>query len=174
MKTDRYFEFLYTKGFSDDKYVSLARYLHTLPFEWRIDMDKNRMYDGLAMRTEFDDDDSPDDVYSKLDGNICTMLEFFVGFSYRLVRDMFGDEDISVEELVKIMLTSLNIFICDDDWTGVECEDKIEDAFDIWINGDYDDYGDGNIFTFKEEKPELNEVHMWMQASWWWNENYGW
>lgn len=168
MKKDRYFEFLYTKGFSDDKYRSLARYLHSLPFEWRIDMDKNRMYDGLAMRTEFDDDDSLDSVYSQLDGNKCTMLEFFVGFAHRLVRDMFGSEDISVQELVEVMLTSLDIFYQDVN------EPEIEDILNDWIDGEYDDYGRGNIFSFRKKQRGLNKIHMWMQASWWWNENHAW
>lgn len=166
MKKDRYFEFLYTKGFSDDKYRSLALYLHSIPFEWRIDMDKNRMYDGLAMRIEFDNERSDPSLYSSLEGNECTMLEFFVGFAFRLVRDMFGDEDISVEELVEVMLTSLDIFYEEFN------EDEVKDILDDWIDGEYDDYGKGNIFSFEEKQDHLNEVHMWMQASWWWNENY--
>lgn len=166
MKKNRYFEFLLSKGFSDDKYRSLALYLHTIPFEWRIDMDKNRMYDGLAMRREFDDERSDPSLYSSLEGNGCTMLEFFVGFAWRLVRDMFGDEDISVEELVEVMLTSLDIFYEEFD------EVLVRDILDDWIDGDYDDYGHGNIFSFEEKQEHLNEIHMWMQASWWWNENY--
>ena len=166
MRKNRYFEFLYTKGFSDDKYRSLALYLHSIPFEWRIDMDKNRMYDGLAMRIEFDYERSDPSLYSSLEGNECTMLEFFVGFAFRLVRDMFGDEDISVEELVEVMLTSLDIFYEEFD------EDEVKDILDDWIDGDYDDYGKGNIFSFEEKKDHLNEVHMWMQASWWFGEMY--
>ena len=172
MKKDRYFEFLFSKGFSDDKYRSLALYLHSIPFEWRIDMDKNRMYDGLAMRREFDDERSDPSLYSSLEGNECTMLEFFVGFAWRLVRDMFGDEDISVEELVEVMLTSLDIFY-ENDEIDQDTDIIISDALNDWIYGEYDDYGHGNIFSFEEKQDHLNEIHMWMQASWWWNENYG-
>lgn len=172
MKRNRYLEFLYEIGFDDDKHWSLAEYLHSKPYRWRLEMDGNRKWDGLDMRVIFDKERHSPAFYSHLEDHECTMLEFFVGFAYRLVRDMFGDEDIDIPTILRTMFSNLEIFIEDDDWSGVECEDQVDDALDIWIKGDYNNYGDGNIFRFKKKHRSLWTVHMWVQASWWYGEEY--
>ena len=171
MLKNRYFEFLYEKGFSDDKHKSLALYLHQIPYECHLEMDEGRKYDGYVMRTIFDKDKHSTSFYSPLDGGACTMLEFFVGFAYRLVRDMYGDELITVETLVEEMLTSLDIFISDDEWSE-DCEKDVDDKIADWVYGEYNNHGEGNIFRFKKAKAGLRRVHMWMQASWWYGEEY--
>lgn len=171
MKTDRYFEFLYDTGFDDDRHKEIARYLHSRPYEWRLDMDENRKWDGIEMRMIFDNERHSPAFYSSIEDSKCTMLEFFVGFAYRLVRDMFGDEEINTHTLVEIMLSSLDIFIDDDDWEEGD-EEEVDECLKVWVNGDYNNYGEGNIFRFTSKHKSLWNIHMWMQASWWYNEEF--
>lgn len=187
MENDEYFDFLYDMGFKDNMHRSLARYLHDTAFIWSLERDENRMYDGLAMRREFDDkvygqrfdfklDHSKNfDIYSKLYDNTCTNLEFFVGFAHRLVREMFEMGDISVPELVHRMLDNLDIWVYDDDndFQDDYVIDDINDKLDIWRDRRYYETGShGNIFTVFDPPKPLQYVEMWVQASWWYNENF--
>lgn len=180
-----YFEFLYKTGFDDDEHRALAGYLHTIPFDWFNAMDENRMYDGLAMRREFDesitgkrfnmrlDKDRDLDIYSKLKDNACTMLEFFVGFAFRLSRDMYSN--IQPCELVEMWLRNLDIWRFDDyeDYGDDEIMDEIDECLDIWVKCEYDRHGNGGLFRLFDPPEDLYDVEMWVQASWWYDEVYG-
>ena len=171
-----YFEFLYEMGFNDYKHYELARYLYSLPFEWSNPRDENRMYDGIAMRREFEEEDRLGvtiDISTVLEGEACTMLEFFIGFAYRLVRDMFNDGDITVPELIKKMFFNLDIWDRDDDeWIPSSDEDVIDDRLERWVIRDYDYFGEGGLFIVPDAEEDLRHVEMWVQASWWYNFYY--
>ena len=102
------------------------------------------------------------------------MLEFFVGFAWRLARDMFSD--ISCPELVKAMLRNLEIWECDDEYFEDEEEedvtDEIDESLDIWVSCEYNRHGEGGIFPLSRPPEDLREVEMWVQASWWYAENF--
>lgn len=184
-KKNDYFEFLYETGFADGDHRELALYLNKRPFEWSLDADENRMDDGLAMRREFEDVADKDncrydgryeayDISDVLDGGSCTMLEFFVGFAYRLVRDLFSDNVVSVHEVVERMLKNLDIWKYDDEYFDStqqeEVEEYIDEKLDDWIDREYDfDGSRGGIFVIPECRDDLAETEMWVQASWWYN-----
>lgn len=184
-KKNDYFEFLYDMGFADGDHRELALYLNSIPFEWSLDADENRMHDGLAMRREFVDIADENnlrydgrhekfDISDVLEGDCCTMLEFFVGFAYRLIRDMFSDELISVRELVEKMLRNLDIWKYDDEYFDSiekeEVEEYIDEKLDDWIDRNYDfDGSRGGIFVIPECRDDLAKTEMWIQASWWYN-----
>lgn len=180
-KVLNYFEFLYRIGFDDSSHRELAGYLNSIPYEYLLDNDENRMYDGTAMRREFEDFANGNterfgdriggasvDISTAPDGSACTMLEFLVGFAYRLCRDMFND--IKISEVVERMLEGLDIWkFVDEEWC-VEVEDRIEDALDIFLDRDYSyDGSDGNIFVVPDCEDDLRDVELWIQASWWYN-----
>ena len=177
MRQDRkaldYFSFLYNFGFDDEDHYNLARYLHTLPYRWTLQRDENRMYDGLNMRREYED------YLAGRDGDIpgeeeeCSMLEFFVGFSHRLVRDMMSDEDFDRKELLGIMLNNIDIWRWDDSRWNKKAESDIKEAIDIWVDLDYNKHGEGGLFPIAEPYDDLREVDMWVQASWWYEWNFG-
>lgn len=174
MQRDRYFEFLYDVGFDDDDHVKLAGYLHSIPFSWTLRMDENRLYDGVAMRREFEDATGYDAYRYLRDGiNECTMLEFFVGFAHRLCRDMF--EDISDSELVGEMLENLGVWFYDDeeDFENGDILESISDCLHDWVARKYSADGEGGIFPLRDAPEDLRGVEMWTQASWWYNENFG-
>lgn len=173
----RYFDYLYETGFQDDKHKKLALYLFSIPYEWTLDMDENRMWDGIEMRREFEELCKVDrhyDIETCLSGGACTMLEFFVGFAYRLVRDMFSHDlfDMSfVPRLIQMWLENLDIWEGWDDKDYDEAnEDLMQDKLDDWIELRYDyDGRRGGIFVINDPKEDLNETEMWVQASWWYN-----
>lgn len=163
---NKYFKFLYDCGFSDDDHMKLARYLHSIPFNWTNDFDGNRAYDGLAMRREYD---KPITDVNKA----CSMLEFFVGFAWRLNRDMVGE--ISCTEWVGIMFDNLDILRFTDKQFGSSAKEDLNEILDDWVSCRYGSDGLGGLFPL-EYPPmgeDLRDVDMWVQASWWYNENYG-
>ena len=167
-----YFNYLYNFGFDDDQHHELALYLHSLDFAWSMERDENRMYDGLNMRREYEDylagreGDIPDEDIP------CSMLEFFVGFSHRLVRDMFGDEDFDRKELLGIMLGNLDIWRFDDSSWDKNAETEVTEILDIWEHREYNKHGEGSLFPMAYPDDDLREVDMWVQASWWYSENF--
>lgn len=171
---ENYLEYLYKFGFEDDRHWRLARYLHSLPFDWKLDRDENRMYDGLDMRKEFEED-TGDTAYVNDEWGVdsCTMLEFFVGFAHRLSRDMFTEID--CQGLVSAMLDNLGMWeyddikMCDEDMVPTTYFDEIMD--DLSHNR-YSADGEGGLFPLKEPFDDMRKVEMWRQASWWYNENY--
>ena len=143
-------------------------------------MDENRMYDGLAMRREFrcwstgkrfnfgpyQEDLS---LYSKLEGNACTLLEFFTGFAHRIDRDMLCMDDQGEDGAkvwLKIIFENLGLWRFDG-----ELMDKDKDAIDgylsCWVNLDYDYNGDGGLFPLVRAPGDMRKTDMWVQASWW-------
>ena len=173
----RYLDYLYEIGFSDDVHHKLAEYLFSIPYEWSLNMDENRMWDGIEMRREFEElckDDRHYDIDTCLDGSACTMLEFFVGFAYRLCRDMFNHDILDMEfvpKLIQMWLENLDIWDGLDDHDYDEGnEDLIGDKLDDWIELRYDyDGRRGGIFVIDNPPDDLNETEMWVQASWWYN-----
>lgn len=178
----RYFDFLYKVGFDDSYHKELAGYLNSIPYEYLLDRDENRMYDGMDMRREFMDLAKGDERWifkfgksavdsdSVIEGGACTMLEFLVGFAYRLTRDMFNDGDLNTSDLVKIMLEGMDIWQYDDSEWSVVAEDRVEDALDIFMDREYEyDGSNGNIFVIPGCNDDLREVELWVQASWWYN-----
>jgi hypothetical protein len=180
---DRYFEYLVDFG-GLEEHRGLAGYLHTRPFEWTLEMDENRMYDGLAMRREFrcwstgkrfnfgpyQEDLS---LYSKLEGNACTLLEFFTGFAHRIDRDMLCMDDQGEDGAkvwLRILLENLGLWRFDGELTDKD-KDAIDDYIYRWVNLDYDRFCNGGLFPVKNIKKDMRKVDMWVQASWWANEN---
>lgn len=170
---DRYFEFLYELGFGDDRHYGLAGYLHSIPFRWSFRRDENRVYDGSHMRREFEEEEGEDATrYFDMNDDECSMLEFFVGFAYRLCRDMF--ENISCQEFVEAMLSNLGLWDYDDDndFSDGDVLEDISEALDDWVDRKYSYNGEGGLFPLVDAPENLRGVEMWTQASWWYNENY--
>lgn len=177
---DKYLDFLYKKGFIDDAHRELARYLHTIPFKWTLERDENRMYDGLAMRREYREystgsrfdfgSDTTEDfsIYSKLKDNACTMLEFFIGFAWRLERDMIGDSDKGERTTIWVesMLKNLDIWKYDGHIKESEY-DEIDKKLNVWVKRCYKENGEGGLFFVPNAKQNMRFVEMWIQASWW-------
>ena len=45
-----YFNFLYDLAFTSEDYISLAKLLHNMDFEWVLRLDENRADDGIEIR----------------------------------------------------------------------------------------------------------------------------
>lgn len=174
-KKNDYFEFLYDFGFSDDEHINLARYLHSICFDWTNKRDENRMYDGLCMRKEFIEvyDEDPSDIPE----DSCTMLEFFVGFAWRLERDMIGDADKGdrTKVWVKSMLDNLDIWKFDDEefeTRGGSVYLDIDEFITNWVELKYSADGNGGIFYIENFDGDLRDVEIWNQASFWYTKYF--
>lgn len=173
----KYLDYLYETAFGGlDNYKELAGLLFSIPYEWTLDMDENRMYDGIEMRREFEElckNDSNYDINTCLNGGACMMLEFFVGFAHRLVRDMFDHGIMTVPDLIKIWFINLDIWRFSDSNWGDKDDEIVQDHLDYWIDLDYDYDGfNGGLFEMSDPPDDLRETEMWVQASWWYNEKY--
>ena len=54
-----------------------------------------------------------------------------------------------------------------------KAESDIKEAIDIWVNLEYIKHGEGGLFPIAEPYDDLREVDMWVQASWWYEWNFG-
>ena len=181
-----YFDYLYSIGFDDDgDHERLARLLFEIPYEWENDRDENRMWDGVEMRREYEEVckiDRSYDISRCLNGDACTMLEFFVGFAYRLVRDMFNHDifDMSyIPKLIKMWFDEDHLDIwrfvneeMDEDEEGVS--EAVVDQLDIWVHCNYEYDGScGGLFIIRDPEEDIRYTEMWVQASWWYNDFTG-
>ena len=76
-------------------------------------------------------------------------------------------------ELDMLKTRGFDIWRWDDSRWNKKAESDIKEAIDIWVDLDYNKHGEGGLFPIAEPYDDLREVDMWVQASWWYEWNFG-
>ena len=166
-----YFEWLLDKicdkSHPKDKFRSLLENLWTREYYPIIFLDKNRVSDGLTLRTEFNNLKrvpignklSPDELSQP-----CTVLEALTALCIRIERDILCD-DIGDRTSVWFWTIMENMELDVMDERRYD-EYYVNTVIDKFLNRHYGPNGEGGPFYIPYSMKDLREVELWMQAMW--------
>ena len=155
-------------GGSLDDFSELFEYLLNKDFEWLLERDQNRAFDGIKLR----------DIYMKQGGSLnhkwsekqCSVLEMLIGLSIRMETDITGEpDDDHPERWFWTMLKNLGIDDENDDNFDLNYVDRI---IDIWLKRRFREDGFGSIFPLEHAENDQREIEIWNQMNNFLNENY--
>lgn len=182
---DEYFTWLVDKirlrGTRGEEHSKLLRYLFGYDFYWMIPNDENRAMDGLNLRSRFimrNRSDINGDCRLPVGEIPCSVLEMLVALAERMERDVLSgqfDED-STSRWFWIMIKNLGLF---DQTNENFVEEYVDCVMKLWLNREYNEFGDGNIFnfhtTFQNQKVvnyQISGMEIWSQMQKWCIENF--
>lgn len=166
-----YFEWLLDRicdhSHPKEKFRSLLETLWMREYYPIIFLDKNRVSDGLTLRTEFNslrripagNKLSPDELSQP-----CTVLEALIALSVRIERDILCD-DIGDRTSVWFwtMMENMELDVMDERRYD---EYYVNTVVDKFLNRHYGPNGEGGPFYIPYSMKDLREVELWMQAMW--------
>ena len=157
----------------DDKtsYSMLLHYLDSIDFTYILEMDENRMEDGLDLRYRFGYEMGyPADVIEKnLNDRACSILEMMVALSIRCEEGFMDNlvEGNRTGEWFWNMIENLGL----DTMTNLYFDEKyVDDVIQRFLNRDYEPNGKGGLFTVKKSKSDMRDVEIWCQMMWYLDE----
>lgn len=159
-----YFDWLIEKtGKRSRRYSQLLDHLFYTEFTYILEMDENRLVDGLDLRyrfmTENDCQIENDYLYAP-----CSVLEVMVALSIRcedqfMSDDYYGDR---TETWFWDMVASLGLGgMTDGRYDGAYVDDVLTDFLER--NYEYD--GKGGLFTIRKPKQDMRSVEIWYQMN---------
>ena len=151
-------------------YKKLLKYLYDREFTYSLEMDQNRAEDGTDLRWKYVYDHRRNGaIISYLDDGPCSILEMMVALAIRCEEHIMDDPELGdrtgqwfwvmVENLGLISMTDNNF-----DERYVEC------VIDRFLNREYEDNGEGGLFTVKNCRVDLRTVEIWYQMCWYLDE----
>ena len=147
------------------EYKGLLHYLHSIAFEWVVEYDENRMWDGRMLRDKFMMSDlyNPTELLTfKNDG--ASVLEVLIAISIRMdfaLADI-GEQNNSIWFWELIGNLGLDIYK-DDVFCRLDSWIDIEETIDIFMSREYDYNGYGGLFPLKNAKEDQRVVELWYQ-----------
>lgn len=158
-----YFEWLYYEVRGDKKRPSCKRLLvalHNLEFIYYIENDENRAYDGKSLRWRYVYDGGDSDILKWEES--CTVLEMLIALSFNMASITDGDDE-HVYYWFWDMIANLNLdHMNDRNFNKIDFNEIIH----VFLNREYDNRGNGNIFTFVGEIEDLKMQEIWTQMCW--------
>lgn len=169
-----YFRWLMDRIDGPRNHLTLLSYLYSYPFEAVLQMDENRISDGLCLRTLYTEETGSYIEYEKQ--NEVYILEILIGLAVRLESDVMHDDDIGDRTgyWFWIFLDNLGLSEFDDRCFEYESGDiygKIDRILDKFIQREYERDGSGGIFPLKNPKNDQRKVEIWYQMHAWLGEN---
>lgn len=150
-------------------YSLLLKELHSIPFTWGIDMDKNRATDGERLRWEYMNENSIADIFYR-EGVQCSVLEMMIGLSERCDTDIMGEAgENHVAEWFWIMVENLNLSCCTDDNFSPE---YVRQQIEIWLDRLFKKNGSGSPFPRQNTRTDQRKVEIWQQMCGYLSENF--
>lgn len=172
-----YFEWIYRlvsgEGYSPNlSYRKLLNRLHTIDFVYIIPMDGNRAEDGMDLRYRFGYENGIESplIATYLDCRPCSVLEMMAALSLRLEEQIMDDPDIGnrTGQWFWNMVENLGLGSMYDAEFDRDYVDYIIRKF---MERDYEQNGEGGLFTVKNCRRDLRGVEIWYQACWYLNES---
>lgn len=161
-------------------YIYLSRLLHTIPFEWSVRNDDNRIADALEIRNSYIEETGISKSIFK-DEDV-SVLEILVGIIFRMMYVMYGEtrgvtpSKLFVELLSNLKLTDYS------DLTFLQTKRPAVIRRDVCTKVDkmlfrrYTKSGLGGLFPLKRisnrTKLDLRKVELWYQMMHYLEENY--
>lgn len=160
-----------------EEYDILVTTMSVMPFTYVVDMDSNRMWDGLYLRNIFYDD------HAAFEGELtqeCSLLEALVGLAYRMSFDVFSDMGKSTADWFWEFMENLGAtFYTDAVLEGrfVDSEEnyrgELIDLLKGFMDRTYKDTRHGNVFKYKRDRKDIKQVELWYQMHYYIEEKYG-
>lgn len=175
---DEYFDWMYdlvcNDKYSKLSYRKLLTHLHKLEFTYIIPMDKNRAGDGTNLRYRFAYERYHNDIHkvmNYLDDGPCSVLEMLIALAIRCEEQIMDDPDIGdrTGQWFWNMLVNLGLGGMSDSKFNEQRTDEIVGKF---LNREYEENGEGGLFTLKHCGYDLRTVEIWYQMLWYLDENY--
>lgn len=174
LKTD-YFEWMMRKvdAFRRNRpsYYRLLEELNNTEFEFIIDMDANRVEDGIDLRYRFAYENDID--YSFISelfyDDRCSILEMMVALAIDCEEHIMYDQEIGdrTPRWFWSMIDSLGLMDYDDAHYN---ERRVKEILSRFIKRKYKPNGEGGLFTLKHPKEDLRTVEIWYQLNWYLDE----
>ena len=137
------------------RYDLLIEELWSTPFRYMTDVDERRVRDArYYIRGRFDEDG----VLDENDVPI-SVFEMILALSYRCEHDVMGSKgDSNFDYWFWIFMENLGLDRYDDRHFNV---DEVDRIIDDWLDGEFDDFGVGSPFRFKEPIREGWKFGIW-------------
>ncbi len=151
-----------------NRYMSLFRTLDDIPFEYVLDRDENREFDGAGLRDDYERE------YSKIyDQEWVSVLEVLIALSIRVDNEYIGDpDDPHPEYFFMEMIGNLGLR----DFRGNELNAKETESVikivEQWLYRTFCKDGHGSPFPVKEDHRDQRNVEIWDQMISYIDENY--
>lgn len=145
-------------------YDQLIHILHLTPFYSSIPMDKNRIEDGLNLRTRYSHQMTKDEPAS--------VLEVMVALAYRCEEEYMADPDYGdrTGEWFFGMIQSLGLAGMDDSRFNLIYTMNILERF---LNREFKPNGEGSLFTVQNSNQDFRKTEIWYQMCWYLDEITG-
>ena len=168
---DKYFNWLYDLVYPYDKSLSdgykntkLLRFLFETPFYSSIEMDDNRISDGIALRYKFGYLYGYDDrtVLIYLDDRECSVLEVMVGLADRCEQQIMSDDAYGdrTSQWFRKMISSLG-------FNGMNNrqfdEMYVSEVITRFLEHEYEPNGRGGLFALSAPSRDMRTVEIWSQ-----------
>ena len=160
-----YFRWLCEWVDANGNYRNLLSCLDSMIFVAVHPMDENRASDGKYMRYVYNDSTGQDSCRGDSD---CTVLEFLIGFSWRLsfdvgnIKEDWGGDQ-GVAPWFWTMLRNLGL----DHFSGAMFDDTdVKSRIDRFMYRNYDEYGQGGLFIVNCPPEDMRDAELWDQANW--------
>jgi len=140
-------------------YWKLLKHLFTKEFVWRIPNDENRAEDGKALRSEFIQDLSIDDIDQDWMDMGCSMLELMIGLGRRLAFEDDSEPHYWFWRLVQ----NLKLDRYRDDVRLLK--KPVDTILERVIFRKYESDGKGGFFPLKNPDEDQRNVELWYQLS---------
>jgi len=129
-----------------------------------MDMDDNRLRDGIELRYRFSDEANiPIRVIDKkLDVDTCSVLEMMVALAIRMEDSVLGDPDYGDRTNMWFwtMVKTLGLYDMTDDNIDYE---YVKHTIARFINRDFDRDGNGGLFTVRNTRQDFRDIEIWQQ-----------
>ena len=151
-------------------YIPLLDLLHSLKFEWSIDMDANRAADGTFLREKWLDSEGLYDYLYEFDDEKASVLEVLIGIADRLEFQVGNImEGYFLNERFWELLRNLDIEkYSAGNYKPLNIKEKVRN----WMLRRYKRNGLGGIFPVKKCEFDMREMQIWDQMSVYIEEKY--
>lgn len=152
-------------------YLKLLHYLHNIEFVYIIGIDGNRAEDGVDLRYRFGSECKCKgaEIAAYLDNRSCSILEMMVALAIRCEEHIMDDPDIGNRTgqwfwgmIDNLALGSMNNVNFDTSY--------VDRAIFRLINREYEQNGEGGLFTVNHCRRDLRSVEIWYQMCWYLDE----
>lgn len=152
-------------------YTKLLRHLDNVEFIYILDMDRNRMKDGIDLRYRFGYEmHYPRElIEDNLDNRPCSVLEMMVALAIRCEEGIMSDPDEGdrTGQWFWNMIDSLGL----SDMIDSDFDKKYFDyVMRRFLNRKYNSDGEGGLFTIRRSQLDMRHVEIWYQMMWYLDE----
>lgn len=157
----------------DVSYRKLLMQLHSTPFFFTIQKDRNRAQDGIDLRFRFGLEETSGDsreaeaIQSDLTVGLrdCTVLEMLIALSLRCEENIMDDAEIGDRTVFWFwrMISNLGLNSMTDDQYD---RDYVEKRLQTFLHRNFAPDGEGGLFYLPGIGTDLRRVEIWTQLLW--------